>query len=112
MAESFDAVIVFCGNNDLGNHPRKSWLRAEPTMQVASSLERFKSSLLERNPAVRVLIIRLLPRPDVDTSLISETNKLLTKTMPDCSANPEKIISLYDFEGDNKHLKSSGIKIV
>ena len=63
MASEYDTVVVFCGNNDLSQHPFKPSLKAESRLQVATSLCSFKHELELRNPYINVKTIRLLLRP-------------------------------------------------
>ena len=107
-ARSYDAVIVFCGNNDLTDHPRKSWLTAARPEVVAASLMEFKNALLKENHNVNVKIIGLIPRPDTPRELVQKTNDILYLRMR-CSYCSPKYIEPYDFSDDNVHLNLTGI---
>ena len=68
--------IINLGNNDISNHPTKSWIVAETPLKTAARLGGFAQQLKSKN--VDVKVIGLLPRPDVHIKLVSETNQYLS----------------------------------
>ena len=108
LAAEFNQIIVFCGNNDLSDHPFKASLVAEELRKVVASLLNFKTLVNQKNPAARVSVVGLIPRPDVPKHLIQETNDLLYEAIPESYFSPRNIRSK-DFSNDNVHFNSVGI---
>ena len=104
LAESYDAVVVFCGNNDLSQHPAKPWLLPDAPNVVAQSINNFKKSLLMRNPHCSLVVIGLIPRHDVSREKITATNSFLEAFLPDCYTSPRDIRALGHFKNDGIHL--------
>ena len=107
LAESYDAVVLFCGNNDLSQHPLKPWLLPNAPIVVAQSINNFKKSLLMRNPHCILVVIGLIPRHDVSREKITDTNSFLETLLPDCYTSPRDIRALGHFENDDIHLNQN-----
>ena len=108
LASSFDVVILFCGNNDLSQDPWKPALTAQKRKDVVSSFQRFENALVKQEPGVVLVIIGLLPRPDVELPLVQKTNQLIHKTLPECYASPRDIRDSGHFGNDSVHLNTDG----
>ena len=73
-----------------------------------SSFQRFKNPLAKQEPGVVLVIIGLLPRPDVELPLMQKTNQLIYKTLPECYASPRDIRDSGHFGNDSVHLNTDG----
>ena len=78
---TFTHCIINLGNNDISNHPTKSWIVAETPLKTAARLGGFAQQL--KSKIVYVKVIGLLPRPDVRIKLVSETNQYLSGYLGD-----------------------------
>ena len=78
FAKQFSHVIIMCGNNDIGVHPRNRYPTQTP-LETASRLIAFHNVLAEEN--VEVAVVGLMFRGDfVDRiDLVLETNGYLKK---------------------------------
>ena len=65
--------------------------------------------MLQKNEATRVLIIGLLPRPDVAKNLVTEANNLLYEAFTESYISPRDIKANGHFLNDNVHLSPFGI---
>ena len=85
------------------------YLTAQKRKDVVSSFQRFKNPLAKQEPGVVLVIIGLLPRPDVELPLMQKTNQLIYKTLPECYASPRDIRDSGHFGNDSVHLKTDGV---
>ena len=104
LAADYDAVIVWCGNNDLTPHPWKQSLVAKSPEEVSLSLATFKTEVQWRNPRTLIKIIGLMPRPDVERIFVQETNLFLLDYIKQSYVSPKFIEPHGHFEPDGVHL--------
>ena len=63
----------------------------------------------KRNANAQLHIIGMIPRPDVERELVTETNNLLVETFPECYYSPRAIGAHGHFLEDNVHLNDFGV---
>ena len=88
FCEKFTHCIIMVGNNDISRHPSKHWISPEPPLKTAARLVGFALCLKRKN--VKVKVVGLFARPDVNYSLVQATNNYLSSYM------------LYDYVGPRK----------
>ena len=71
---SFTHCILLLGNNDISQHPNKTWLTPETPLQTAARLCGFAKSLQENS--VEVKVVGLLNRPDTEFEPMQQKKKV------------------------------------
>ena len=111
IAKQFTHVIIICGNNDIGVHPRNRFPTETP-VDTASRLIAFHNVVSEAG--VKVVVVGLMFRLDFlnKKHLVLETNEflkkwLLTKSV-DSYVGPRHIQSHDFYAHDPAHLNARG----
>ena len=110
----FSHCLIMLGNNDVSQHPTKAWIKPESPIKTAARIAGFALRLKSKN--VRVKVIGLLSRPDVNYNLVKETNYFLMLILGVDYVGPRKIHSSHfirpGFPRDLAHLNYHGKKRV
>ena len=104
LAADYDAVIVWCGNNDLTPPTWKRSLIAKSPDEVVLSLANFKTEVRWRNPRVVFKLIGLMPRPEVERILVQETNLFMLDFIEESYVSLKYFEPRGHFEPDGTHL--------
>ena len=114
-AKKFSHVIIMCGNNDIGVHPRNKYPTKTP-LETACRLIAFHDVLKEAG--VNVAVVGLMLRGDfcLKKHLVTETNECLKrwllKDQMQSYVGPRHI-QFHDFlKNDPAHLNPQGKKTV
>ena len=113
FCSKFSLCLLMLGNNDISQHPTKSWIVPESPQQTAAKLCAFAVCLEEEKTDVRV--IGLMPRPDVDYELVQKTNDYLRNFLGQLYVGPRKIHASHFIKPNSKdlaHLNYCGEKMV
>ena len=113
FCSNFTHCIVFLGNNDVSEHPTKTWLRSEYPVTTAARICGFADHLRIKN--VEVAVVGLVARPDVAYDVIKESNSFIQWYEGQRYVGPRKVHSnhfLKEHTRDNVHLNEDGKKRV
>ena len=113
FCEKFKLCILMLGNNDVSQHPTKSWIVPETPIMTAAKLCAFATCLSKSGTETRV--VGLLARPDVPFKVVQKTNNLLQGYLGASYIGPRKIHAshfLKENSTDLAHLNFFGKKLV
>ena len=85
----FTHCIIMLGNNDISQHPTKHWISPETPLKTAARIVGFALCLKQKN--VKVKVVGLFARPDVNYGLVQNTNFYISVFMQSDYVGPRKV---------------------